>query len=251
MENLATDTRPLATLSIVSHGHASMIDHLLDDIMKSVDIPCEIILIINIPEEEEYLAKYQELNIKIVRNKSPKGFGANHNISFGLSNSPFFVIVNPDIRATPFHLAPLIQAFANPSVGAAGPLIVDSLGRTQDSARKFPTIYNMIKRKFGSGTLDYSLNEENIEVDWLAGMLVAFRSDAYKAVQGFDTNYFMYAEDADICWKLKQVGMKVLFVGITCFTHDAQRNSHKEIKHLLWHVKSLFRFNLKMLGILS
>lgn len=251
MNSSSKNTPPVATLSIVSHGHARMIDQLLSDIAQSIDIPCEIILTINIPEDEKYLAKYKELKIQIVRNSAPKGFGANHNAAFELSRTKFFVIVNPDIRGNPFKLGPLIKALDDPSVGAVGPRIVGNTGRIQDNARKFPTFWNMVKRKLGNGTHDYSPNKEDIEVDWVAGMLVAFPRSAYEAINGFDTKYFMYVEDADICWQLRQTGSKVLLIGSTSFIHEAQRASHRSITHMIWHLKSLLRFNLKLLGLCS
>lgn len=251
MDSKTTNKRPIATLSIVSHGHGQMIDQLLSDISQSIDIPCEIVLTINIPEEEQYLTKHKALKIRVIRNKKAKGFGENHNAAFSESNAPHFVIVNPDIRANPFKLEPLIDALTDPLVGAVGPIIVDNAGSIQDNARKFPTLWNMLKRKFGSAALDYSLNKGNIEVDWVAGMLVAFTRKAYESINGFDTNYFMYVEDADICWKLRQSGKSILLVGGTVFTHEAQRTSHKSLVYLAWHLKSLLRFNLKQLGLCS
>lgn len=251
MDSKTTNTQPVATLSIVSHGHGQMIDQLLGDISQSIDIPCEIVLTINTPEDENYLTKFKELNIRVIRNHKPKGFGENHNIAFNQSHAPYFVIINPDIRANPFKLEPLIDALTEPFVGAAGPMIVDNSGRIQDSARKFPTIWNMIKRKYESPRLDYSPSKENIEVDWVAGMLVAFTRKSYESLGGFDTGYFMYVEDADICWKLRQSGKKILLVGKTSFTHEAQRASHRSMSHLFWHLQSLIRFNLKLLGVLS
>lgn len=251
MDSKTTNKRPIATLSIVSHGHGQMIDQLLSDISQSIDIPCEIVLTINIPEDEQYLTKHKALKIRVIRNKKAKGFGENHNAAFSETNAPYFVIVNPDIRANPFKLGPLIDALSDPLVGAVGPGIVDSAGTVQDNARKFPTLWNMLKRKFGSGGLDYSPNKGSIEVDWVAGMLVAFTRKAYKSINGFDTKYFMYVEDADICWRLRKKGAKILLVGMSCFTHEAQRASHKSFQHLAWHLKSLIRFNLKRLGLSS
>lgn len=251
MDSQTTKTQPVATLSIVSHGHGQMIDQLLGDISQSIDIPCEIVLTINIPEDEHYLTKHKALNIRVIRNNKAKGFGENHNTAFNESRAPYFVIVNPDIRANPFKLEPLIDALSDPSVGAVGPIIVDNAGAIQDNARKFPTLWNMLIRKLGSGGLDYSPNKGNIEVDWVAGMLVAFTRKAYESINGFDTNYFMYVEDADICWKLHKKGTKILLVGMSCFMHEAQRASHKSFRHLAWHLKSLIRFNLKQLGLSS
>jgi len=230
------------TLSIVSHGHGNMLPALLNDIQSSIDVPYRLILTLNIPEDEGFLTDFSDMPMTVIRNPKPLGFGQNHNQAFSMCSDPVFVIVNPDIRAQPFALQPLIDALNAKQVGASGPSIVSSKGLIQDSARHFPSFSILLKRKLGISSTDYLAAEGNQKVDWLAGMLIAFDSAAYQAIGGFDEAYFMYVEDVDIGWRLGKAGYRSIWVPDCQFMHDAQHGSRKQWRHLLWHVQSMVRF---------
>lgn len=230
-------------LSIVSHGQLSIIKDFLGDFSRQVLPDVKIILTINIPEDESVLDNFKDLPISLIRNIAPKGFGENHNFAFLQEKSSIFAIVNPDVRINDFSLDAMLSVLMQDRVGACAPVVVDSLGEVQDSVRKYPTILSLAKRIIsGRREPDYSWQEKPIEVDWSAGMFILFRSEAYMQVKGFDERYFMYYEDADIGRRLARKGWKTMLEPNTTVIHDAQRASHRSIRHLQWHLKSMFRF---------
>jgi N-acetylglucosaminyl-diphospho-decaprenol L-rhamnosyltransferase len=240
---------PIVTLSIVSHGQGHLIAPLLEDIDRSLDLAARLIVTLNIPENDSFLSPYlNKYNLLIIRNEQPKGFGANHNAAFAMSESPFFAVVNPDIRSERMSLGAIISILKDPSIGACGPLIVSPAGSVEDNARRFPSVKRIVGRVFRRITNaaiepDYDLTVKvPIDVDWLAGMFVAFRADAYATVNGFDEGYFMYLEDADICRRLHKLKYRVLLDTSSVLIHDARRASHRSAQHFLWHMKSMYRF---------
>ncbi len=233
---------PLVTISIVSHGQGRLISHLLRDLAKTDLSRTVIILVINIPESFDFLNEFANLPITVIKNDSPEGFGANHNKAFALCTSPYFCVVNPDIRLNGDPVADLMSAF-DEQVGACGPLVIDSVGQPQDSARRSPTFARLFKRAvLRRRTSDYSPRSEPIAVDWLAGMFILFRSDAYRTLGGFDERYFMYMEDADIGRRLWRCGWTVRLIPSVKVVHDAQRASHRSLRYLRWHVRSVTRY---------
>lgn len=210
-----------------------------------MDTPYRLILTFNIPESEAFLSHFPNMPITVIRNQRPLGFGQNHNQAFACCTDAAFAIINPDIRGTPFALKPLLVALETADVGACGPHIVSSVGILQDSARSFPTLTGLLARKLGFTQPDYPSSQGIQTVDWLAGMLIVFKSKAYRAVGGFDDAYFMYVEDVDIGWRLSKAGYRSTWVPDCQFEHDAQHGSRKKIQHTLWHVQSMFRFLLK------
>lgn len=234
---------PLITLSIVSHGQAKMIGPLLADLVNLPEQIFEVIITINVPEDEKPFC-HQSLPIRFIRNKTRKGFGANHNAAFAEAEGKFFAVVNPDIRAPKLDLKALLDSFSDQRVAAVAPLIISADGNLEDSARRFPTLKRFAKRVIlRQRKSDYDLNPGICVVDWVAGMFVIFRSDAYRQVAGFDDNrFFMYLEDADICRRLHKNGWAVLVNSSTSVIHLAQRASHKNFKHMWWHSVSAVRF---------
>jgi GT2 family glycosyltransferase len=230
-------------LSIVSHGQLRLIDSLLSDLAQLIDANFRIVLTINIPEDEDVLKKYKCLPITIVRNEVPRGFGGNHNAAFKASTSDVFVIVNPDIRVPSISWSQLFAAFDSSDVGACAPLILSSDGNIEDSARRFPTLIRLFSRAvLGRRRSDFVLVKDCQEVDWAAGMFVAYRSSAFRTIGGFDERYFMYMEDADICRRLSTGGWKTVIRSDVSVIHDAQRASRRNLRHLKWHMGSAFRF---------
>lgn len=237
------DSIPLVSLSVVSHGQAALIKFLLADLAQLAIHDFEVIVTINLAENESVYEGHP-FPVRIIRNHAPKGFGANHNTAFTQSSGRFFAIVNPDIRIKSLDLAKLVYQFENKKVGALAPVILSVKGEVEDSARRFPTFMKLFRRSLlGKREPDYRRAISPIEVDWVAGMFVIFRPEAFKALGGFDDKrFFMYFEDVDICARLWRSGWTVLLDSQANVIHDAQRASHRNIKHMRWHVTSAIRY---------
>lgn len=237
------DINAKIVLSIVSHGQLTLICDLLRDLQELEMVGASIILTINIPEELSVLDEFPNLSITIIQNNHPKGFGENHNSAFEASKCDFFVIVNPDIRLNEFSIIALLGPFQDPGIGAIAPLVLSPAGHTEDSARRFPSLTRLIKRTvFGKREPDYAWSDKPIDVDWVAGMFVVYRSAAFEGIGGFDSRYFMYMEDADICLRLKRAGWRTVLQPACSVVHDARRASRRSLRHLRWHLASAFRF---------
>ena len=239
------DSSPLnvISLSIVSHGQGSLVRNLLEDIRSWTGSKFEILLTINIPESISYLENFSDLKIHLITNEFPKGFGTNHNGAFARAKGNIFIVLNPDIRAPNLNLEPLIESINLKGIGACAPLIISKEGNIEDSARRFPTIVRFAKRTIlKRRSLDYFINSDSLIVDWVAGMFIAFRSDVYGLIGGCDERYFMYLEDAEICRRLRNHNLLTIINPVCEVVHEAQRASRKEIKYMLWHLRSAVRF---------
>jgi len=240
---LLPNNSPAISLSIVSHGQGALIRLLLDDLAELPQQNFEVLITINIPEDE---SNYQDhsIPIRIIRNITPKGFGANHNAAFTHCSSPWFVVVNPDIRIKSLDFQNLISPFENQSVAAVAPVVLSSQGNLEDSARRFPTLIRLAKRTIlRRRNADYAVSDSPYSVDWVAGMFVVFRREAYQNIGGFDhRRFFMYFEDVDICKRIAEKGWQVIVNPYSKVIHMAQRASHRNIKHMRWHLVSAIRY---------
>ena len=244
---MSVDQRKKISISIVSHAQGSLIRNLLSDLQalgKSL-YDLEILLTINIPEDEAFVAEFPSLSLRIIRNIHPKGFGANHNAAFKYSIGDYFVILNPDVRFSCLDFSILENALSIDSVGVCAPAVFSTKGCKEDSARHFPTISRLIKRKFDrSSLIEYEYNKSPLVVEWVAGIFMMFKRHFYEQVGGFDERYFMYLEDADICRRLMCMGYHTILVPAVSIVHDAQRHSRREFKYFMMHIRSAIRFIL-------
>lgn len=230
----------MITASVVSHGHGAMVWRLVDQLADCPEVS-QIIVTLNTPEAVPEVLSHKVL---LLQNNEQKGFGANHNAAFCRAQSTFFCVINPDIELTSNPFSVLLNSLADPLVGLAAPLVLGSDGMPEDSMRHFLTPVSMIKRVLGFDSGSYAVRERRSELrpDWVAGMFMLFRSEAYRKMSGFDERYFMYCEDADISTRLWKAGYKVvgcLSIGVI---HNAQRASRRNFKHLTWHLQSMLRY---------
>lgn len=238
--------QPVISISIVSHQQGALVAALLPDIAAHCTMPLEVILTLNKPETLPFDLASFPFPVKVVNNTVVKGFGANHNAAFSLAGAPYFCVLNPDIRFAQDPLPALIELLADQSVGVVAPLIVNPAGGIEDSARRFPTPAGIIKKACsGPSDPDYDAGEALLYPDWVAGMFMVFRAETFRAAGGFDEGYFLYYEDVDLCWRLQRRRLRAVLLPTVRATHDARRASHRNLRYLLWHSKSMLRFFAK------
>lgn len=231
------------SISIVSHRQGALVGNLLSDLREHCRNPFEVILTLNVKEELPFDVEKPGFPIKVIHNEARKGFAANHNAAFHSARADYFCVLNPDIRLERDPFSSLIGHLSDPAIGVAGPLIVNSSGKTEDSARKFPTPASLLRKALsGARGLDYPIGEAPVFPDWIAGMFMLFRSEVFRSIGGFDEGYFLYYEDVDLCWRLRRDGHQVVLVPAARAVHDARRESHHNPRYLFWHITSLLRF---------
>ena len=233
------------TVSIVSHGHGAEALALLDELsaLASQDVR-RVILTLNQAEPELAAAVRQRklsYPLILVENASPLGFGANHNRAFArdaeLGASEVFAVFNPDLHLRGNPLEGMVKALAStPSAGAVYPRQVDTAGAPSDSERLVPTPRRLLARYLGGRRREVV---EGDRPEWVNAACMLLRRQAYEQIGGFDEGYHMYCEDVDLCLRLQLAGWSLMRADDALVEHAAQRASHRNVRHLAWHVTSL------------
>lgn len=230
------------TVSIVSHGQAHLVSRLLRDIRSLGRDDLQVILTVNVPEDLPSEA-CTPARIEIIHNASEKGFAANHNAAFGAARGDYFCVLNPDVRLAQDPFPALLEVLREPQVAVAAPRIIDASGVVEDSARRYPTAARLACKLLGlAPRLDYAPGDQAYSPDWIAGMFMLFRREAFERAGGFDERFFLYYEDVDICRRLRLLDFDVRLVPQATVMHEAQRASRRKPRHMLWHVRSMLRY---------
>lgn len=244
--------QPRIVLSVVSHGQGSLVRLLLADIKKYCDTrPVHVVLTLNIPEPQPFSPGEYKFPISVIANLAPQGFGANHNAAFRQVTSDFYCVVNPDIRLDADPFPGLLKCVMNAeNIGLVAPQIQNPGGEHENSARRFPTPWRIVKKYFGNRRLiEYPHTSCTYYPDWVAGMFMLVPSHVYAEVKGFDESYFLYYEDVDLCGRLRLAGYEIACCPRVVVTHMAQRDSHRKIRYRIWHVGSMVRFFLSVVFV--
>lgn len=242
-------------LSIVSHGQRDLALGLLDCVARDASpLVRQIVYTRNIPEAALPERHVALPGLECIDNHQPAGFGRNHNAAFARCREPLFCVLNPDISWADNPFGALAAAIGRPEPtipdGECGAGVIDDrydrpglvapLVRTRDGAieptgRSLYTFGEMIGSKLRPAN-------RGVDSDWLAGMFLLFRSDAYRQIGGFDERYFLYIEDVDISSRLRLAGWRFRQCSEATVVHDARNHSHRSLRHARWHLAGMLRY---------
>lgn len=157
---------------------------------------------------------------------------------------PYALALNPDTVLPPGALGDMLAYMdADATIGVAGPKLVLPDGSLDLACRRsFPTpeisFYRMVglsrlfprSRRFGRYNLTYLDPDVETEVDSVVGAFMLVRRAAIQQVGLFDETFFMYGEDLDWAFRIKQAGWKVMYnprVTVTHVKRAASRQSRR------------------------
>jgi GT2 family glycosyltransferase len=239
-------TENLITVSVVSHGDADKIGRLLTSLHNHEQDTSrfQIILTDNLGKELPEFDPAPWASLHILRNRVPLGFAHNHNNAFRLAQGQWFAIINPDLVFERPVFTKLLDRLQTDLNTILAPYIVDETGHIQDSFRRLPTPFEIVRRrlpgyKFRAPEPD---GDGLIHPDWIAGMFLFMNCEVYRKLGGMNERYRLYFEDVDFCTRAKLAGMKILVDTQVRVRHDAQRSSRRKLFYLLLHTQSAFRF---------
>lgn len=170
----------------------------------------------------------------------------------------YALLLNPDTVLPPSALADMLAFMvAHPHAGAAGPRLVREDGSLDRACRRsFPTpqvafyhlfgLSRLLPRspRFGRYNLTYLSPDVTTEVDSGVGAFMLLRGQALAQVGLLDERYFMYAEDLDLCYRLKQRGWEVWYnADVTVLHYKGQSSRQRSTQSNLHFYRTMWLFH--------
>jgi len=175
--------------------------------------------------------RQQWLDVNTVASPVNEGFARANNIALKRAKGELLLLLNSDTEVHENALVRL-QKFMrdHPEAALSGGKHFRKDGSIQPTIKYFPRPTNMLSEAFFlhrvfSGPI-WSEHETRLdryelvqEVEWLAGSYLAIRREWYARIGGLDGNFFMYAEDTDWCYRLRQAGGRIFYFPDSTITH--------------------------------
>jgi GT2 family glycosyltransferase len=200
-------------------------------------------------------------HVRVIPSAGNDGFGAGVNrATRKAAHATRLLVLNPDTVLEQPIVEPLEMLLDTyPRVGVVAPLIREADGTIQPSARRFPGISTVLGGRSTWLTRAMPGNpwsarnlltgpdvREPISVDWVSGACMLIRREAFEQVGGFDDQFFMYWEDADLCRRLQRAGWKTMYHPGVAVKHTAGRASaHAPVQAQRAFHQSVFRYYMK------
>ena len=159
----------------------------------------------------------------------------------GPSQPRYALLLNPDTVLPPSALADMLAFMKKRAqAGVAGPRLVREDGSLDRACRRsFPTpevaCYRMLglsrlfprSERFGRYNLTYLPPDVTSQVDSVVGAFMLIRGEALNRVGLLDERFFMYAEDLDLCYRIKQQGWQIWYNAAVTVLHYKGQSSRQ------------------------
>lgn len=222
----------------------------------------EIIIADNASDDDTLeIAQKSNLIVKVREFPSNIGFAAGINAGAKFANGEYLLFLNPDTSYKSGDLSKMIDMFSDSKIGVIGGKMMNG-EVSENSAGKELNLYSTLLIIFG---LDDKLSvryspEKNQEVGFVSGGFMMIKTELFKKLNGFDEDFFMYVEDADLSKRVKDLGLKTFFTPSVVIDHKPHGSSSREFavtnickglilyheKHSSKFVKTIVKYLLKL-----
>ena len=247
-------TPPQVRVVAVTYSPGDVLLTFLETLQAATDVRVEVVLADNGSDDGSPDRAAAAHDVRVLRTGSNLGYGAAANMGAAGAAGEWVVVANPDVVWYPGALDELLAAGARwPQAGCLGPAIRTPSGALYPSARAFPSLGRGVGHAvFGwiwptnPWTRSYRAEQGSPSegtTGWLSGSLMLLRREAFEAVGGFDTSYFMYCEDMDLCWRMADAGWRSVYVPTAVVMHSGGHATQRVPGMMLReHHRSLFRY---------
>jgi len=180
--------------------------------------------------------------IKIIKSETNLGFGRANNVGFRHSCGSYVLLLNPDTKLVGPAVNKLVEALRSlPDAGIVGGRHVNpDLSLQTTSIQRFPSILKEIVniealrrrwprcRLWGIGLL-FSGSKLPARVEVIPGACMLMRREVFEHVGMFSEEYFMYAEDIDLNYKVAKAGYSNYFIPGAIIIHYGGGSSSRQI----------------------
>lgn len=184
-------------------------------------------LVVDNASQDDTVSLAQQAGAVVVEAGANLGFGTANNLGVQQTTTDWVLFINPDAVVQPGSIARFIEAIgAYPEAGIFGPQILEADGRYFFQPRSF--LATFLKSRV-SGKI---VPEGNCCVAALSGACMLMRRDLFLALGGFDPEIFLFYEDDDLCRKVADHGLPILYVHEAVVSHLRGQSSTANLKSM-------------------
>lgn len=165
--------------------------------------------------------------VTVIENSENGGFAKGYNEALKNLNEEVICLLNSDIEVTKDWLDPILKTFkTEPKTAIIQPKILDYKNRDYfeyaGAAGGFIDKYGYPYcrgRIFNSIEKDEGQFNDKTDIFWSSGACLFIRQEVFKKLNGLDETYFAHMEEIDLCWRARNLGYKIKYVGESWVYH--------------------------------
>ncbi len=202
--------------------------------------------------------------VRLIANDTNRGFAAANNQGMRIARGAYVLLLNPDtvVLDGAFDKT-LAYARRHPDIGVLGCQVMESAQAVQRTCFRFPSPLNTLMWVSGAlawfprsriaGRAAYGPwdRRDEREVEVVSGMFMLVRREAIEQVGLMDEAYFVFAEEADWCYRFRSAGWRCVFAPVGRIVHvdgGSKSTEQASVKMYVEIQKSLLLFHCKHSG---
>jgi GT2 family glycosyltransferase len=231
------------SIIIVNYKTEALLKQTIDSVYRATtDLVYEIIVVDNASQDGSVtMVKDNFANVLIIENQENLGYAKANNIGIRNAKGKYVLLLNSDTVVIQDCIKTCFDYMEkNIDIGALGCRVELRDGKLDHACKRgFPTpeasLYYILKldkrhpdsKKFGKYDLTYLPENEINEVDCLIGAFMLVRNEVIDKIGLLDEEFFMYGEDIDWCYRIKEAGWKIVYYPETKIIHYKGQSSKK------------------------
>ena len=168
---------------------------------------------------------YSEL--QLIEIEENLGYTGGYNYAINLLDQDIVVLLNSDVEVTPGWITPILELMSqNSSIAACQPKLLSFDQRAQfEYAGAAGGLLDKLGFPFCRGRLFQSMETDtgqynnSSKIFWASGACMFVRNERFKAIGGFDEDFFAHMEEIDLCWRLQNAGFSIYYNGDSYVYH--------------------------------
>jgi len=239
---------PDLSLVIICYNESAVLKRCLTSLKNNVTaFAPEIIVVDNASTDDSVrMVKAHFPDVTVVENRENLGYGGAVNSGLKQAHGEFFAFMNSDTEVTYDLFTPMMDYLRqHAGAGAAGCRLIFPGGAEQRSYYRFPTLTGRILYYTGINAL---LNAETakrlkgehdksdvMDVEIVCGAFMMLRREVMQALNGFDRDYFLYHDEADLCFRLRKRGLRSVIMNRHTLVHHGDHRESADNEKVFYH----------------
>ncbi|MBE51095.1 MAG: dTDP-Rha--alpha-D-GlcNAc-pyrophosphate polyprenol alpha-3-L-rhamnosyltransferase [Flavobacteriales bacterium] len=203
---------------ILNWNGVSWLEKFLDNTIKYSQESTIYIIDNNSTDNSIQYIKHNFPQVEVIQLDKNYGYAKGYNLGLNQITADYYILLNSDIEVTKNWIYPIIELMnSDESISACQPKILDFNNRNKfEYAGASGGMIDFLGYPFCRGRIfddieeDHNQYDNKREIFWASGACLFIKANHFKKINGFDSDFFAHQEEIDLCWRLKNIGYKIM-----------------------------------------
>jgi GT2 family glycosyltransferase len=213
---------------ILNWNGASFLEKFLPNVLHCTGNDAEVIVADNGSTDNSVVFMQEHFpDVRLILNNQNFGYAEGYNVALSQIDADYYVLLNSDVEVTSNWISPIIELMeADKSVAACQPKLLSYTCRQElEYAGAGGGFIDKLGYPFCRGRLfqtpeqDIGQYDDTREIFWASGACMFVRASVFQGVGGLDKDFFAHMEEIDFCWRVKNLGYRIMYCGKSVIYH--------------------------------